>query len=159
MPPSVPLNAEDYPFLSLRYGERQLIEMGFGKKDLLLASTEGGETAFVIGACNLAAVLSERPPYFLYCNPDSLLTPIQRSREVLENPKIFKVNLTTGPQGISGSTRMQASTVLMLAIGVGLLYEDIYKDRAKFSQFYQDFLIFAWTLRSKRKKRRPRAPS
>lgn len=120
------------------YGEHQLLELGFGKNDLLLASTEGGETPFVIGACNKAAALSARKPYFLYCNPDEVLMPIERSREVIENPGIHKVNLTVGPMAISGSTRMQASTVLMLAIGVGLLYE--HKDEANFRTFYKDLL-------------------
>ena len=120
------------------FGERQLIELGFGPHDLLLASTEGGETPFVIGAAQLASKISTRRPYFLYCNPDEVLKPIQRSREVLENPFIKKVNLTVGPMGISGSTRMQASTVLMLGIGVGLLYK--HSSRAEFDSFYRDFL-------------------
>lgn len=120
------------------YGERQLLELGFGTNDLLLASTEGGETPFVIGAANKAAKLSRRNPYFLYCNPDDVLLPIHRSKEVIENPQIKKINLTVGPMAISGSTRMQSSTVLMLGIGVGLLYK--HKDRADFNRFYRDFL-------------------
>lgn len=120
------------------YGERQLMEMGFGPNDLLLASTEGGETPFVIGAANKASQVSKRAPYFLYCNPDDLLMPIERSREVIQNPKIKKINLTVGPMAISGSTRMQASTVLMLTIGVALLYE--HKDVGEFTNFYKDFL-------------------
>jgi len=120
------------------YGERQLMELGFGPNDLLLASTEGGETPFVIGACNKAAAVSKRKPYFLYCNPDEVLMPIHRSKEVIENPQIKKVNLTVGPMAISGSTRMQSSTVLMLGIGVGLLYE--HKNEASFNEFYKDFL-------------------
>lgn len=120
------------------YGERQLMELGFGPDDLLLASTEGGETPFVIGACNKAAAFSSRSPYFLYCNPDEVLMPIHRSREVIENKKIKKVNLTVGPMAISGSTRMQSSTVLMLGIGVGLLYR--HESEAKFREFYKDFL-------------------
>lgn len=121
------------------YGERQLMELGFGPHDLLLAPTEGGETPFVIGACNQAAKVSSRSPHFLYCNPDELLMPIERSREVLENKKIHKVNLTVGPMAISGSTRMQASTVLMLGIGCGLLYEHhSYED---FSKFYDNFIL------------------
>jgi N-acetylmuramic acid 6-phosphate etherase len=123
----------------VEYGERQLMELGFGPNDLLLSPTEGGETPFVIGATNLAAKVSKRSPYFLYCNPDELLQPIQRSREVLENNKIHKVNLTVGPMAISGSTRMQASTVLMLAIGMGLLYQ--HGDEKHFNLFYQDFLF------------------
>jgi len=122
----------------VEYGERQLLELGFGANDLLLSPTEGGETPFVIGATNLAARMSKRSPYFLYCNPDDLLMPIDRSREVLENKKIHKVNLTVGPMAISGSTRMQASTVLMLAIGMGLLYRHV--DETRFNLFYRDFL-------------------
>ena len=122
----------------VEYGERQLMELGFGPHDLLLSPTEGGETPFVIGATNKATQVSSRKPYFLYCNPDSSLKNIQRSEEVIQNPKIKKVNLTVGPMAISGSTRMQASTVLMLAIGVGLLYE--HESKASFSEFYQDYL-------------------
>ncbi|HXH75198.1 MAG TPA: hypothetical protein VNJ08_09555 [Bacteriovoracaceae bacterium] len=121
------------------YGERQLKDLGFGKHDLLIASTEGGETPFVIGATNAATVISDRAPYFLYCNPDELLMNIQRSKEVIQNPRIKKINLTVGPMAISGSTRMQASTVLMLAIGVGLLYR--HETQKQFGNFYQDFLI------------------
>lgn len=120
------------------YGERQLMELGFGSDDLLLASTEGGETPFVIGACLKASQVSRRKPYFLYCNPDEVLMPIERSKEVIENPQIKKVNLTVGPMSISGSTRMQASTVLMLGIGVGLLYH--HKSQEEFNLFYHDFL-------------------
>jgi N-acetylmuramic acid 6-phosphate etherase len=120
------------------YGERQLMEMGFGAQDLLLASTEGGETPFVIGAVNKASQVSNRRPYFLYCNPDDLLFSIERSKNVLDQETINKVNLTVGPMAISGSTRMQASTVLMLGIGVGLLNK--FKDQSDFDQFYKDFL-------------------
>jgi N-acetylmuramic acid 6-phosphate etherase len=122
----------------VEYGERQLMELGFGPHDLLLSPTEGGETPFVIGATNKATQISSRAPYFLYCNPDAALKNIQRSEDVIQNPKIKKVNLTVGPMAISGSTRMQASTVLMLAIGVGLLYE--HENKGDFSEFYQDFL-------------------
>jgi N-acetylmuramic acid 6-phosphate etherase len=120
------------------YGERQLKDLGFGPHDLLLASTEGGETPFVIGAANAAAKISTRSPYFLYCNPDDQLNSIDRSREIIANTKITKLNLTVGPMAISGSTRMQASTVLMLSIGVGLLYR--HQSRSDFSHFFKMLL-------------------
>jgi N-acetylmuramic acid 6-phosphate etherase len=120
------------------YGERQLMEMGFGPSDLLLASTEGGETPFVIGAVHKASQVSNRRPYFLYCNPDELLFSIERSKNVLDQETINKVNLTVGPMAISGSTRMQASTALMLGIGVGLLNR--FEDQLSFNSFYFDFL-------------------
>ena len=44
----------------------------------------------------------------------------ERSRRVIENAAIEKVNLTVGPMAVTGSTRMQASTVLMAAVGWAL---------------------------------------
>ncbi|MCX6567512.1 MAG: hypothetical protein NT147_00475, partial [Candidatus Aminicenantes bacterium] len=49
--------------------------------------------------------------YFVYNNPDDRLLPFDRSRSVLTEPGITKINLTTGPQAITGSTRMQATTI------------------------------------------------
>jgi N-acetylmuramic acid 6-phosphate etherase len=46
---------------------------------------------------------------------------VERSRRVLENPRIEKLNLEVGPMSLSGSTRLQASTVLMLGAGAALL--------------------------------------
>ncbi len=103
------------------YGARQLQEMGFKQGDLLLAITEGGETPFVIGACNEAAQISSEAPWFLYCNPDETLSGLDRCREILNNPAIRKLNLTCGPMALTGSTRMQASTVQMAVAGYVIL--------------------------------------
>jgi N-acetylmuramic acid 6-phosphate etherase len=108
---------EDFP----EYGARHLRQLGFGPNDLLIGSTEGGETPYVIGAVKKAAEISRRPPQFLYCNPRQLLIDrVQRSRQVLTNPRIQSFCLDTGPMALTGSTRMQASTVLMLVIGLAL---------------------------------------
>ena len=45
---------------------------------------------------------------------------VERSRRVLTNPRIQSYCLDTGPMALTGSTRMQASTVLMLVIGLAL---------------------------------------
>jgi N-acetylmuramic acid 6-phosphate etherase len=111
-------NFEDFP----HYGGRQLVEAGFKDGDLLIGTTEGGETPFVIGAVEKAVQLSGRRPYFLYCNPDDLLCrSAERSRLVIQNPAIEKINLTVGPMAVTGSTRMQASTILLAAAGIALL--------------------------------------
>ena len=111
---------EDHP----EYGARQLLDLGFSSNDLLISTTEGGETPFVIGATEEAARVSSRRPWFLYCNPDTILCEIvERSRRVLENPGIEKICLSVGPMAISGSTRMQASTVLMLGVGMAMFQE------------------------------------
>ena len=53
-----------------------------------------------------------RKVYFVYNNPDEVLCQhVERSREVIEDPRIEKINLTTGPMAIAGSTRMQATSI------------------------------------------------
>ena len=124
------------------YGVRQLSDLGFSQGDLLIASTEGGETPFVIGAAEAAAGLSSQPPFFLYCNPDELLAAnVDRSRRVLQNDSIQKIGLPAGPMALSGSTRMQASTVLMAAIGFAM------KHSRNPDQIASDFLRWrTWVL-------------
>jgi N-acetylmuramic acid 6-phosphate etherase len=105
------------------YGDRQLHDLGFKSGDLLLAITEGGETPFVIGACLEAARISNNAPWFLYCNPDSTLEGLDRCREVLNHSHVKKFNLTCGAMALTGSTRMQASTVQMAAAGLAILQD------------------------------------
>lgn len=112
---------EDYP----EFGERHLKQLGFTENDLLIGTTEGGETPYVIGAVEAALEISSRKPYMLYCNPDDLLIDkVERSKRVIENPSIETVCLYVGPMSLSGSTRMQASTVLQLALGFALVERD-----------------------------------
>lgn len=106
---------EDFP----DYGGRHLRQQGFGPQDLLIGSTEGGETPYVIGAALTAAEISSRAPQFLCCNPRAILMErVERSRRVLSDPRIQSYCLDIGPMALTGSTRMQASTVLMLVIGL-----------------------------------------
>jgi N-acetylmuramic acid 6-phosphate etherase len=108
---------EDFP----QFGARHLLQLGFSRNDLLIGSTEGGETPYVIGAIEEAARVSRRAPLFLHCNTRQILVDkVERSRRVLTNPGIESFSLDTGPMALTGSTRMQASTVLMLVIGLAL---------------------------------------
>ena len=131
-------NFEDFP----HFGASQLLEAGFKDGDLLIATTEGGETPFVIGAVEKAAGVSGRKPFFLYCNPDDILCKAaERAKAVIQNPGIEKINLTVGPMAVTGSTRMQASTILLAAAGIALLYfketnESVYEDIDTFSEFW-----------------------
>lgn len=120
------------------YGKRQLQDLGFSEGDFLLGVTEGGETSFVIGTVEMATELSSLSPYFIYCNPDHELKMIKRSSQIIANSKVCKLNLTIGPMAISGSTRMQATTVQMLAIGFALL--EFNKDENKFTKHFNDFI-------------------
>lgn len=110
-------------------GKLQLLDRSVERGDVVFCITEGGETFSVIGTI-LAALeqygaLTEytsrdakKHLYFIYNNPDEVLLPFDRSRAVIENPAITKINLTTGPQSITGSTRMQATTVETFVLGI-----------------------------------------
>ena len=112
---------EDFP----EFGERQLMELGFKEGDLLISTTEGGETPFVIGATEAASKKSSNSPFFLYCNPDDILkVTALRSKNVIENPKIHKINVTVGPMALTGSTRMQATTILMYVVGLAMWFHN-----------------------------------
>jgi hypothetical protein len=118
-------------------GKLQLRDREVEKGDVVFCITEGGETSSVIGAILAAAEQygeldqdkmddAKNHLYFLYNNPDDVLRPFDRSRAVIENPAITRINLTTGPQAITGSTRMQAATSETFIMGV-ILEEGIFR--------------------------------
>jgi N-acetylmuramic acid 6-phosphate etherase len=107
---------EDFP----DFGRRQLKEAGVQRDDVVVAITEGGETPFVIGTA-WQGLDAGAHVFFVYNNPSDLLCRhVQRSREVIEEPRIGKLDLATGPMAITGSTRMQATTTELLVVGAAL---------------------------------------
>ncbi len=97
------------------FGRQQVTDLGLAPGDTLFAITEGGETSFVIGTAWQGLEVGARV-FFVYNNPDEDLRPVRRSREVLDEPRIEKVNLASGPMAITGSTRMQATSMELLAM-------------------------------------------
>lgn len=98
------------------FGKKQLGDLGVSEGDVVFAITEGGETSFVIGTA-WKGLESGAKVYFVYNNPDDTLREhVRRSREVIEEPRIEKINLTTGPMAITGSTRMQATTIQLCVL-------------------------------------------
>jgi hypothetical protein len=99
-------------------------------KDVVFAITEGGETSFVIGTAWKGFEVGAKV-YFVYNNPDDILCKhVKRSREVIQEPGIEKINLTTGPMSITGSTRMQATTIqlcVMLTV-LEMVLRDLLKE-------------------------------
>ena len=102
------------------FGAKQIGDLGVSSKDVVFAITEGGETSFVIGTAWKGVGVGAKV-YFVYNNPDDILCEhVERSREVIQDSRIEKINLTTGPMAITGSTRMQATSV-QLAVMVTIL--------------------------------------
>lgn len=102
------------------YGRRQVQQLGLTKDDLLIAITEGGETSSVIGTA-WQALENGAKVFFLCNNPLAVLAEhVQRSREIIDDSRIIKIDLATGPMAIAGSTRMQATTMEILAVAAAL---------------------------------------
>jgi N-acetylmuramic acid 6-phosphate etherase len=102
------------------FGKKQIGDLGVSSRDVVFAITEGGETSFVIGTA-WRGVEAGAKVHFVYNNPDDILCEhVQRSREVIQDARIEKINLTTGPMSITGSTRMQATTI-QLAVMMTIL--------------------------------------
>jgi N-acetylmuramic acid 6-phosphate etherase len=102
------------------FGRKQIHDLGVSANDVVFAITEGGETSFVIGTA-WEGVDAGAKVYFVYNNPDEVLCEkVERSRQVIEDARIEKINLTTGPMAITGSTRMQATSI-QLAVMLTIL--------------------------------------
>ncbi len=112
----------------LLMGWLQLQEHGIKKEDVVICFSEGGDTPSVIGTLQAAVDVwkadgrydpqnAQKHLYFIYNNPDDELLSADRSQSIIEDPGITKINLSTGPQSISGSTRMQAAAINAYFIG------------------------------------------
>ena len=102
------------------FGRQQAREAGLGPGDVLVAITEGGETSSVIGTVWQARE-SGAEVFFVFNNPaDVLARHVERSRKVIEDADITKLDLSCGPMALAGSTRMQATTAELLVVGAAL---------------------------------------
>jgi N-acetylmuramic acid 6-phosphate etherase len=107
---------EDFP----DFGRYQMKEHNVQPGDVVVAITEGGETPFVIGTA-WEGLDAGAKAFFVYNNPTEVLCRhVKRSREIIEEPRITKLDLTTGPMAITGSTRMQATTAELFVVGSAL---------------------------------------
>jgi N-acetylmuramic acid 6-phosphate etherase len=109
-------NFEDYAV----FGRRQVQELRLGRGDVLVAISEGGETSSVIGTI-WQALENGAQVFFLFNNPAAVLARhVERSRQVIEDARVTKLDLSCGPMAVAGSTRMQATTSELLVAGTAL---------------------------------------
>ena len=110
---------EDQPEL----GIRQLQQQGFGPQDLLIATSASGESPFVLAAVEYAQQLCQAKPWLLYCNPNTQLHT-RNPEHLSTSTGIAPWCLDVGPMALTGSTRMQATTAMQMALGLALLADD-----------------------------------
>ncbi len=106
-------NFEDFTV----FGRRQVSDLDLARGDVLVAISEGGETSSVLGTVEEALERGCRV-FFIYNNPTSILQKtVERSRHIIEHPDVQVLDLFSGSMALSGSTRMQATTLEMMVIG------------------------------------------
>ena len=75
-----------------------------------------------LGRLILRVLFVRRIRILLYCNEDPILEMVaERSEAFIQNKHIKNISLPIGPMALSGSTRMQASSVLQLVVGMSLI--------------------------------------
>ena len=105
---------EDY----ITFGYHQMEQAGAAEGDVVVAISEGGETSSVIGTV-LRGVDVKAQVFFLFNNPADLLADkLERCRRVIRDDRVTQLVLCTGPMGVAGSTRMQATTIELLVAGM-----------------------------------------
>lgn len=106
-------NFEDY----MTFGAEQVREANMGVGDVLLGLSECGLSASINGSV-IEADIRGCTTYYLFCNPkDILCEHLERVRKVFARPNIIKMPLFVGNMAVSGSTRMQVTTVELLVAG------------------------------------------
>lgn len=107
---------EDYQ----AFGRRQVREAGLGPGDVLVGMAADGVVSSVIGTAKEAADRGAQV-WFVFNNPTGVLVRhLERARELIEDDRVAKLELTTGPMALTGSTRMQATSIAMLVLGAAL---------------------------------------
>jgi N-acetylmuramic acid 6-phosphate etherase len=99
-------------------GVKQLIKAGFQDGDLLISASASGESPFLLSATEYASKTSTKP-WFLHCNTNKALKGRMKNH-VIYNQNVISLSLYVGQMALTGSTRMQATTALMLGIGLPL---------------------------------------
>lgn len=102
---------EDSP----HYACLQMQELDLKTDDLVIGLSASGESPFILSALEYAENKVKRPPYLICANPLSLL--LQRNPNHLLGKSGFRgLALNAGPMALTGSTRMQATTLMTLAL-------------------------------------------
>ncbi|MBF9017565.1 MULTISPECIES: sugar phosphate isomerase [unclassified Oceanispirochaeta] len=109
-------NFEDYE----AFGARQVQDLNLAEDDLIIAISEGGETSSVLGTVFEGRKRGCRV-FLAFNNPASVMTSrLERCRRAINDEQVTVLDLYTGSMSLSGSTRMQATTMEMLVIAAAM---------------------------------------
>lgn len=109
-------NFEDYEAV----GALQLRDLNATPADLLIGITATGETTSIVGSA-LEAVRIGMEVFMLICvDPAEAASRLERCRKLYSSPSVHVLSMPIGAMALTGSTRMQSSTVELLFAGAAL---------------------------------------
>ena len=121
---------------SKQYGSRQLLEQGYTDTDLVIGLSASGESPFILGAVEFANQTSIYKPWLVFNNPiDSLLK--RNTEHIVQN--INSMCLDVGPMALTGSTRLQATTAMQLAVAIAFTNKNIASEIKQISSIIKAF--------------------
>lgn len=107
---------EDYAV----FGRRQAGDFAICKGDTLVGVTATGETASILGTV-MEAAESQADVFILICVPmASIAEMLDRSKQAFAHPQVTVLDMPCGGMALTGSTRMQSSTLEMFVAGAAL---------------------------------------
>lgn len=109
-------NFEDYDAL----GKEQIRQLQLTQKDLLIGITATAETTSVIGTANAAVEAGAGVEMVVCSHPDSVCERLERVRTCFSQLGVHTVYLPCGAMAVTGSTRMQSSTIEQLVCASAL---------------------------------------
>ena len=106
-------SAEDDP----EYGRRTVRDRGIGKKDVLVGIAASGSTPFVLGALEEANHLGAKT-ILLTFNPGSGFRVHTHPEGGRQGSGFIRIAIATGPEALTGSTRLKAGTATKLVLNM-----------------------------------------
>ncbi len=98
---------EDY----IELGQMQAREMNLGEKDILVGVTATGETTSILGTA-MQALCDGAKVWMVVCTkPETILGKLKRADDVYTHKNCKSLYMNCGGMAVTGSTRMQSSTI------------------------------------------------
>ncbi len=107
---------EDY----IQLGAKQAQEVPVKKGDLLIGVTATGETTSVLGTASYALNVGAKVYMVVCTKPESIINKLERAKIVYGHENCRNLYFPCGGMAVTGSTRMQSSSLEQAAISVAL---------------------------------------
>ena len=101
-------------------GALQVRELGLSSRDLLVGITATGETTSTVGSAAEAVRLGAEVFMLICVDPAEPSARLSRCRNLYGSPSVRVLSMPVGPMALTGSTRMQSSTVELLFAAAAL---------------------------------------